>query len=137
MKEQEIFEAILKRLKEAEFSVDFEVINYWQAQPTEQRVNHLFFRDYEGFFKRQNQLHEVIVPVEFTAVLFSEEAAILGTTVLQELIQLIGRNRSWGLKGVTTELSKREKHCETQGADSCEVVLEVMVKYKTSSFYIE
>ena len=137
IKEQEIFDAILEKLKAAEFSVDFPVINYWQAQPTEQRVNYLFFRDYEGFFKRQNQLHDVIVPVEFTAVIFAEDAAILGSTVLLELIQLIGENQSWGLKNVTTELSKREKHCETLGADSCEIVLETLVKYKTNSFYIE
>ena len=137
IKEQEIFNSILTNLKDAKFSADFEVINYWQAQPTEQRVNHLFFRDYEAFFKRQNQQHEVTLLIEFTAVIFAEKVAILGTTILQELIQLIGGNRSWGLNGVTTELSKWEKHCETQGAYSCEIVLEVMVKYKTNSFYIE
>ena len=137
IREQEIFNQILEKLKQAKFSVDFPVINYWQAQPTEQKVNYLFFRDYEAFFKKENFLQKVTVPVEFTAVIFSEDAAILGTTILLELIQLIGLNQSWGFKQVFTELSKREKHCETQGANSCEIVLEVLVTYKTNSFYLE
>ena len=137
IKEEDIFNQILEKLRSAKFSVEFPVITYWQAQPTEQGKNYLFFRDYEAFFQRENLLHKVTVPVEFTAVIFAEEAAILGTTILLELIQLIGRNQSWGFKQVFTELSKREKHCATQGANSCEIVLEVLITYKTNSFYLE
>ena len=137
IKETELFAVILEKLKEAEFTVDFPVINYWQAQPTEQGINHLTFRDYEAFFKKENGQHKVTLPVEFTAVLFDNDAAILGTTILLELIQLIGKNQSWGFHQVFTELSKREKLCETQGANSCEIVLEVLITYKTNSFYLE
>ena len=137
IQEQELFTVILEKLKEAKFSVDFPVINYWQAQPTEQGINHLTFRDYEAFFKKENCQHKVTLPVEFTAVLFADDAAILGTTILLELIQLIGKNQSWGFPQIYTELSKREKHCATQGANSCEIVLEVLITYKTNSFYFE
>ncbi len=137
IKEQELFAVILKKLKQAKFSVEFPTINYWQAQPTEQNINHLFFRDYEGFFKKDNFQHKVVLPVEFTAVIFGKDAAILGTTILLELIQLIGQNQSWGFQGVFTELSKREKLSETQGVESCQVLLEILITYKTNSFYLE
>ncbi len=136
IKEQELLAAILEKLQQAEFTVDFPVINYWQAQPTEQGVNHLTFRDYEAFFKKENLQHKITLPVEFTAVIFNKDAAILGTTILLELIQLIGKNQSWGFPQIYTELSKREKHCATQGANSCEIVLEVLISYKTNSFYL-
>jgi|GEM_PF-5571631 len=137
IKEDELFDAILNILKNHKFSVDFPEIRYWQATPTEKGVNYLIFRDGEGFFKRENGKHQVTVVVEFTAVIFGEDAAILGTTILRELIQLIGENQSWGFAYVFTELSKREKLGEIQGLNSCEIVLETLVKYKTDTFYLE
>ena len=137
IKELELFNVILQKLKEAKFSIDFPEINYWQAQPTEKGINYLFFRDYEAFFKKDNGQHKVSLPVEFTAVIFNNNAAIIGSNILLELIQLIGNNQTWGFSNIFTELIKREKHCETQGANSCEIVLEVLISYKTSSFYLE
>ena len=137
IKEQNLLNIILQKLKEAKFSIEFPEINYWQAQPTEKGINYLFFRDYEAFFKKENCQHKVSLPVEFTAVIFDNNAAIIGTNILLELIQLIGNNQSWGFQHMFTELIKREKHCETQGANSCEIVLEVLITYKTNSFYLE
>lgn len=135
--EVDLFRAIEKALNEGEFSTKFDVIKYWQANATERGANYLIFRDSEAFFKKENGKHRVALAIEFTAVIFDNDAAILGTTVLTELIQLIGRNESWGFKHVFTELSKREKFCETQGANSCEIVLEVLIKYKTNTFYLD
>lgn len=132
----ELINVIAEKVTTIESESEIEIFEYWHPRKVEKGKNTIYFRDGETFYSRISQQHEAKVLVEFTGVIFDEQAAILGTRLLTELIKWVGKNKTWGFNSCNTELIRSEKFVDIQGEKSCEVVLETLIKYRTNLFHL-
>lgn len=131
---QSIVEAVAIALAEIKsdngFNTDFNRITYWQDTDTQYGFNHLNYRDTTEEYSRKNQVTDAQLNIEIVAVVYGsqiEEAALSGTLVLTDLIEVV---KTLSKPNCLFDLARSHKWVETKGKTACCVELELTVKYK-------
>lgn len=96
----------------------------------------VFRLDPDATFNLTGNQHETTLHLEISGYAWNVESEIALSNLFEDLTKAIGKDRSFGLKGVNTQLVRLEEYAEVEGAIAVRSALFVDVTYRSVQYLL-